>query len=124
MPRKDTAAQDALTILAILRRIPRSHWITTTELQQLPATLVRSLDYLFEEARHSLNEAGATSRATSWMKKVDIVPDSVPMMPPNIKPRLFEAVSEALYRDAKLEIDYVNHLSESKHAVVSPLGLV
>ena len=34
MPRKDTAAQDALFILAVLRRIPRNHWITTPELQR------------------------------------------------------------------------------------------
>lgn len=196
MPRKDTTARDALTILAILKRIPRSHWITTTELlrllaesgreiaprrmqrilrelvdekefgveldarskpfayrrrvpdanlagtklspqvsllirmaeeylkRQLPAPLVKSLDYLFEEARLSLNEAGATSRAASWLKKVDIVPDGVPMLPPNIKPRIFDAVSEALYRESKLEIDYVNHMDRPKHAVVSPLGLV
>lgn len=196
MPRKDTAAQDALTILAILKRIPRTHWITTTELRQLlaesgreiaprrmqrmmkelvdeeefgveidarskpfayrrrtpnanlsvtklspqvsllirmaeeylkhqlPATVVKSLDYLFEEAQLSLNEAGETSRAVKWLKKVAIVPDSVPMLPPTLKPRIFEAVSEALYRESKLEIDYVNHRNETRHAVVSPLGLV
>lgn len=196
MPPKSTSAQDALMILAVLKRIPRSHWITTTELKnslaesgrdmlprrlqrimkeltdeeefgievdtrakpyayrrrmplsswesaklspqvsllvrmaeeylkrQLPVPLVKSIDCLFEEARLTLNEAGATNRATSWLKKVGIVPDSVPMLAPAIKPRIFEAVSEALYREAKLEIDYVNHLDVRKHAVVSPLGLV
>ena len=34
MARKDTAAQDALLILAILKRIPRSSWITSTEIGQ------------------------------------------------------------------------------------------
>lgn len=196
MPRKDTAAQDALLILAVLKRIPRSRWVTTTELhgaltesgrdisvrrlqrilkeltedgdfgvevdarskpfayrrrvpdpnlistelspqmsllvrlaeeflkRQLPAPLSTSLDYLFEQARITLNEAGPTNKTAGWLKKVAFVPDNVPMLPPTIKPRIFDAVSEALYRSSKLEVDYVNLRNEAKHAVVSPLGLV
>lgn len=196
MARKDTAAQDALLILAILRRIPRRGWITSTEIgkalaesgrevptrrlqrilreltddpafeveinttskpyayrrsvpdptlasmtlspqvsllvrmaqeylkHQLPAPLVKSLDYLFEEAQETLNESARSSRAAMWLRKVAFVPESVPMVPPNIKPRIFEAVSEALYRESKLEIDYVNNQDEEKRGIVSPLGLV
>lgn len=91
--------------------------------RQLPAPLVKSLDYLFEEAQETLNESGP-SRPAAWMKKVAFVPDNIPMVPPKIKPRIFDAVSEALYRESKLEIDYVNHHDEAKHAIVSPLGLV
>lgn len=184
MARKDTAAQDALLILAILKRIPRSSWITSTEIgqalaesgrevptrrlqrilreltdepefgmeinteskpyayrrgvpdptlasvtlspqvsllvrmaqeylkHQLPAPLVKSLDYLFEEAQETLNESARSSRAAQWLRKVAFVPESVPMLPPVIKSRIFDAVSEALYRESKLEIDYVNFNEE------------
>ncbi len=196
MARKDTAAQDALLILAILKRIPRSSWITSTEIgqalaesgrevptrrlqrilreltdepefgveinteskpyayrrgvpdptlasvtlspqvsllvrmaqeylkHQLPAPLVKSLDYLFEEAQETLNESARSSRAAQWLRKVAFVPESVPMLPPVIKSRIFDAVSEALYRESKLEIDYVNFNEEAKHGIISPLGLV
>ena len=41
-----------------------------------------------------------------------------------ILPRIFDAVSEGLYRESKLEIKYVNTLDEEKSGIVSPLGLV
>ena len=46
------------------------------------------------------------------------------MMPPKIKPRIFNAVSEALYRDSKLRVKFHNSRGEENEAVVSPLGLV
>ena len=46
------------------------------------------------------------------------------MVPPDIKPRIFDAVSEALYKDVKLRIRYRNVRDEECEAAVSPLGLV
>lgn len=91
---------------------------------QLPSPLVRALEPLFEQARTTLKEDGATQKMTAWLKKVAFVSDSVPMMPPAILPRIFDAVSEALYRDSKIEIRYVNTINEERDGVVSPLGLV
>lgn len=91
---------------------------------QLPSPLVRALEPLFEQARTTLKEDGATQKMAAWLKKVAFVSDSVPMMPPGILPRIFDAVSEALYRDSKIEIQYVNTINEKREGVVSPLGLV
>lgn len=91
---------------------------------QLPSPLVRSLEPLFEQAKTTLKEDGATQKMTAWLKKVAFVSENVPMLPPKILPRIFDAVSEALYRDSKLEIEYVNTINEKKIGIVSPLGLV
>ncbi len=91
---------------------------------QLPSPILKSLAPLFDAARLSLNETGSTARQRDWLGKVAFVPDSVALMPPKILPRIFDAVSEALYRDSKLEIEYVNAKNNSSTHIVSPLGLV
>lgn len=58
------------------------------------------------------------------MQKVAFVPDSISLMPPRILTRIFEGVSEGLYRDSKLDIEYQNVNGECKKRTVSPLGLV
>ena len=46
------------------------------------------------------------------------------MMPPKILERIFNAVSEALYRDVMLHVKFENSRGEQNEADVSPLGLV
>ena len=65
-----------------------------------------------------------SAKTREWLQKVAFVSDTVPMMPPKIKPRIFNAVSEALYRDSKLRVKFHNSRGEENEAVVSPLGLV
>jgi predicted DNA-binding transcriptional regulator YafY len=51
------------------------------------------------------------------------IPESQPLLPPKIAPGVFEAVSEALYRERKLFVHYRNAQGERKEATLWPLGL-
>ena len=90
---------------------------------QLPERIRSCLRPVFESARSTLKEK-ASGRAKEWSSKVAFVPSTVPMLPPNIKNSVFTAVSNALYRDAKLEVQYENSKAETIRGLVSPLGLV
>lgn len=59
-----------------------------------------------------------------WLKKVLRIPESQPLLAPKIAPGVFEAVSDALYRECKLRIYYRNAQGRRKSATVWPLGLV
>ena len=91
---------------------------------QLPAPVTVSLKYLFEAASLSLKEEGKTDKMNRWLKKVAFVSGCVPMMPPTIPERIFNAVSEALYRDVKLYVKFENSRGDENEGDVSPLGLV
>ncbi|WP_418954567.1 helix-turn-helix transcriptional regulator [Sutterella wadsworthensis] len=82
------------------------------------------MEPLFSASKTALNENGKSAKTREWLQKVAFVSDTVPMMPPKIKPRIFNAVSEALYRDSKLRVKFHNSRGEENEAVVSPLGLV
>lgn len=104
---------------ALLLRLAEEHLRN-----QIPTSLMQSLQPLFEQARASLNEHGASARQSAWLQKVAFVPDAMTMMPPNIKRHVFECVSQALYCDRKLEITYCNLQQAQSTYTVSPLGLV
>ncbi|MCF8210409.1 MAG: WYL domain-containing protein [Rhodoferax sp.] len=93
---------------------------------QLPASLMRSLQGFFEQARRNLSpmHAGeAVALARQWLSKVRVVSTTLPMLPPKIKPEVFEQVSQALYNNCWLEISYTNALRKRTQAKVMPLGL-
>ena len=46
------------------------------------------------------------------------------MLPPKIAPGVFEALSDALYRECKLRINYRNAQGKRKNVTVWPFGLV
>ena len=62
--------------------------------------------------------------AAGWLKKVAMVPGKLPVMPSKILPRIFSAVSKALWNNTKLDIEYENSSGDVKTGTVSPLGLV
>ena len=90
----------------------------------MPAALTRSLSPLFEAAQLNMSEAGATKREQSWLKKVAVVSSTLPVLPPTIKQKCFDDVSESLFHETKLEIQYRNSSGRTLSALVSPLGLV
>lgn len=90
----------------------------------LPPRITKTLEPLFEAAKETFNERGTNPKNREWLQKVAFVSNSMPMLPPKIKQRIFEAVSEALFRDSKLRIDYVNGVGRQLSGIVSPLGLV
>lgn len=92
----------------------------------LPDEVLRSIQPFFEQARRNLMPVGAqgeAARAREWMRKVRVVSTSQPLLPPPIRPGVFEAVSTALYRDLWLDVHYRNSRDKEVHANVMPLGL-
>ena len=49
--------------------------------------------------------------------------EGVPLLPPSIDQNVFETISEALYQDKILNIEYYNSKQENKSAQIMPLGL-
>ncbi|BBF23223.1 helix-turn-helix transcriptional regulator [Sutterella megalosphaeroides] len=115
----DTTFASLLPHEGLLLRLAREHLR-----YQLPRELTDALAPLFDAAIDATASRDEASRANAWLKKVSFVSSTVPMVPPDIKPRIFDVVSEALYKDVKLRIRYRNVRDEEREAAVSPLGLV
>ena len=90
----------------------------------MPSVLTKSLSPFFEAAQENMSETGKSRRESDWLKKVAVVSSTLPVMPPNIKQKIFDSVSEALFREVKLDLQYKNSAGKTVNAVVSPLGLV
>lgn len=91
---------------------------------QMPGAVLKSLDFLFEEAEKMLNEKDPESKENRWLQKVCVVSPTIPQLPAKILPRIFETVSDALYKEVKLRVVYTNSLGRTTESLVSPLGLV
>ena len=60
---------------------------------QLPGKLNKAMEPFFEAARQTLSETqGRVTRENQWLNKVAVVSNTLPQIPPNVKPRIFEAV--------------------------------
>jgi predicted DNA-binding transcriptional regulator YafY len=79
---------------------------------------------LFATARRELEATPAPQVERRGRKKVRRIPESPPLLAPKIAPGVFEAVSDALYRECKLRIRYRNAQGQQQSATVWPLGLV
>ena len=92
----------------------------------IPTTLSKSLSPLFDMASQKFNEtlSAAPRNEKAWLKKIAVVGSSLPMMPPKISRTIFEAVSEALFRELKLEIEYDSASGKQVKSLITPLGLV
>lgn len=90
----------------------------------LPANLMKSMAGFFSQARTNLNEPGSHAKhEREWLDKVRVVSTSQPLIPPKIKPEVLEEVSNALYANRWLEVDYRNAAGKRAKADVMPLGL-
>ncbi|EIV8508393.1 MULTISPECIES: helix-turn-helix transcriptional regulator [Vibrio] len=89
----------------------------------LPVNITASLDGFFQEAKYKLNPTSGNFREREWLKKVRVVSETQPLLPPKIATNVFSAISEALYHDRLLNIDYYNTKQVQKSALVMPLGL-
>jgi predicted DNA-binding transcriptional regulator YafY len=89
----------------------------------LPSKLMKSMDGFFEQARRNLGPCSTAKQEKEWASKVRVVATSQPLLPPQLKPGVFEAVSEALYANNWLEIDYLNSNGRRSKVEVMPLGL-
>ena len=89
----------------------------------LPAKLMKSMQGFFSQARSQLGEKGSTQREREWLDKVRVVSTSQPLLPPKIDPEIFEQVSNALYGNQWLDVDYKNAHGDRKTSRVMPLGM-
>ena len=89
----------------------------------LPTKLKKSMDGFFEQARRNLGPGCAAKQEKEWASKVRVVATSQPLLPPQLKAGVFEAVSDALYANLWLKVDYLNIKGERKVREVMPLGL-
>ncbi len=92
---------------------------------QLSPKLMQSMSGLFDDADYFFADRNEASNANAaWLKKVRVVNTSMSFLPPKIKPDILEAVSDALYDNTILRIEYVNKERERHEARVKPMALV
>ena len=89
----------------------------------LPAGLMKSMEGFFVQARSNLGAQANAKREREWLSKVRVISTTQPLLPPKIRPGVFEEVSNALYGNRWLNLDYQNAAGKKTNAEVMPLGL-
>ena len=89
----------------------------------LPAKLMNSMQGFFKQARGQLDENGRSQSEREWLDKVRVVSTSQPLLPPKVDVDVFQQVSDALYGNHWLDLDYKNAEGDRKASRVMPLGL-
>ncbi|CAM5543389.1 helix-turn-helix transcriptional regulator [Eoetvoesiella caeni] len=89
----------------------------------LPASVMKSMDGFFQQARSNLDPYTNTKLEGEWLAKVRVVNESQPLLPPAISADVFDAVSTALYQNHWLTVDYKNAAGKQSERNVMPLGL-
>lgn len=119
---KESANGLALTTLSE----PESLLLTLAEQQLrklLPASLMKTMETFFVQARTNLGPSANPRREHEWLSKIRVVSETQPLLPPQIKQGVFEAVSNALYGNQWLDLHYKNAAGKKSNARVMPLGL-
>jgi predicted DNA-binding transcriptional regulator YafY len=89
----------------------------------LPAKLMKSMEGFFNQARGQLDAKDATQPEREWLDKVRVVSTTQPLLPPKVDDDVFQQVSNALYANQWLEVDYKNAANKKTSSKVMPLGL-
>ena len=89
----------------------------------LPSRLMKSMDGFFSQARHNLAVDGNSQLEKEWPAKVRVVSTTQPLLPPPLAEGVFETVSEALFSNHWLTLDYKNRGGRRAEIEVMPLGL-
>ncbi len=89
----------------------------------LPPRLMQSMDGFFAQARRNLGDGASARLERQWPRKVRLVATSQPLLPPRIRAGVLEEVSEALFANRWLELDYQNASGKRRPVRVMPLGL-
>ena len=72
----------------------------------LPASVVRALKPHFEMAHHRLESEAQPRHLSSWLSKIRSVPPAQPLLPPRISETVQATISDALFHERQVEIDY------------------
>jgi predicted DNA-binding transcriptional regulator YafY len=106
---------------------PQESLVLTLAEQQLrpllPPKLFKSMEGFFAQARRNLGPTSSAELERQWLKKIRVVSTTQPLLPPPIRPGVLEAVSEALYANLRLHVEYRNAIGQRTKSDVMPLGL-
>ncbi len=89
----------------------------------LPVNLMKSMDSFFVQARSNLGPHASAKQEREWLSKVRVVSTTQPLLAPQIKPGVFEEVSNALFGNKWLNVEYRNAAGKNTSSDVMPLGL-
>lgn len=89
----------------------------------LPAKVMKSMEGFFDQAWRNLGPGSNDTLEKEWPAKVRVVATNQPLLPPEIKPGVFETVTQALYENCWLHLEYRNAKGELSKPEVMPLGL-
>ena len=89
----------------------------------LPSRLMHGMEGFFAQARRNLGPDSNAQLEKQWPDKVRVVATSQPLLPPRLQPDVFETVSEALYANRWLRLNYCNAQGKLGDIEVMPLGL-
>lgn len=89
----------------------------------LPAQLKQAMRGFFDEASRNLHHGQDTQLALEWTKKVRVVSSTYPLLPPKIQEGVLDTVSEALYNNLYLYLEYISADGKPTNTQVMPLGL-
>ncbi|MFZ4703070.1 MAG: helix-turn-helix transcriptional regulator, partial [Candidatus Methylumidiphilus sp.] len=89
----------------------------------LPSSLMKSMEGFFVQAHSNLGPDAHSKREREWLSKIRVVSQTQPLLPPKIKPGVMEEVSNALYNNLYLNVNYKSAAGKATVADVMPLGL-
>jgi len=89
----------------------------------LPSPLMKSMESFFIQARSNLGQSGDSKLERQWLDKVRVVSETQRLLPPKVLPGVLEDVSQALYANRLLNLEYRNAGGVQSKAEVMPLGL-
>jgi len=89
----------------------------------LPASVMKSMDGFFVQARANIGQGTHAQLEREWLSKIRVVSETQPLLPPKIAKGVLEEVSNALYANLWLNLDYKNAVGKRASVEVMPLGL-
>lgn len=91
----------------------------------LPASMLEGFEMLFARARQRLERLGPKAGATRWPQMVRAVPPGLPMLPPDVDPRVQKALADALLAERQIDVLYAPGAKGAARAYrLHPLGLI
>ena len=103
---------------ALLLLLARDHLASI-----MPPSVLENLSALFSEAQSQLTST-VNVPESEWRKKVAVSQRVQPLLPPNIPDGVFETVSDCLFANHELSIQYRNRHGRLKDHHLKPLGMV
>ncbi|MFC0308461.1 helix-turn-helix transcriptional regulator [Gallibacterium trehalosifermentans] len=92
----------------------------------LPSNIMSSMQPFFDQADRMVSGSypnGKEKPAHQWLDKVCVTPTSLPLIPAKIKEDIFSAVSQALYQNKLLKIEYHNANGKKLSSTIMPLAI-